>query len=110
MRNNTLDPSTGPMPREEFYALVEAPHGTAAKAIRKHDPFWGLPDGAKIEWCAIFTKEVEVEGYAYIKAASKSEAEVTAKQLTADKIEYDPPDLGCGTFRFSHVEVEDCAR
>ncbi len=102
MRDNKLDPSTGPIPRAEFYALVEAPHGAAAKLIRqKYDPFFGLPEGTKIEWCATFTKEVE--GYGYVKAASAAEAVALAQKLQASEIEYDPGDDSKGDF--SHVEV-----
>ncbi len=81
------DPISGPIPREKFDALVNAPHGEARDIIRQYDPFWGLPLGEKIE----FEVEVraEVIGGAIVKAASLEEAKKLAKSLTRDDIEFD---------------------
>ncbi len=98
------DPSTGPMPREQFLALAAAPHGAATKAIRKYDPFWGLAPGAKIDWLVTYSKEVN--GYATVRAASQQEAETLGKSVPTEDIEYDLSeacgDRGC----FIGVEVE----
>lgn len=85
------DPSTGPIPREEFAALVDAPHGEAADVIRQYDPFWGLAPGEKIE----FEVEVraEVIGGAVVKAASLEEAKKLAAKLSKQDIEFDLYDI-----------------
>lgn len=81
------DPISGPIPREKFKALVDAPHGDARDLIRQYDPFWGLPPGTEIE----FEVEVraEVIGGAIVKASSLEEAKKLAKNLTRDEIEFD---------------------
>ncbi len=86
-----LDPVSGPISREELRALVDAPHGDAREIIREHDPFWGLPEGTKIE----FEVEVraEVIGGAAVKAASLEEAKKLAQNLTRDDIEFDTYEL-----------------
>jgi hypothetical protein len=82
-----LDPISGPIPREKFDALVNAPHGEARNVIQQHDPFWGLPPGTKID----FEVEVcaEIIGGAIVKAASLEEAKKLADNLTRDDIEFD---------------------
>jgi hypothetical protein len=82
-----LDPVTGPMSREELRACVEAPHGGAAKIIRKHDPLFGLQPGEKIEWevqCSGIT-----HGTAYVKAASQEEADRLAADLTSGDVDWE---------------------
>src|ERR1035437_3871322 len=44
------DPITGPLSREQFKALVDAPFGHATKEIRKIDPLYGRADGEKFEF------------------------------------------------------------
>jgi hypothetical protein len=95
-----LDPVTGPIPRDKFKALVDAPHGDAREEIRKRDPFWGLPEGAKIA----FDVEVraEVIGYAVVRATSLEEAKKAAKELTRGEIEFD-------SCEFDSFDVESVA-
>lgn len=85
------NPISGPVPREKFNALVDAPHGEARDTIRQYDPFWGLPPGAKIKF------EVEVRadliGYAVVEAASLEEAKKLAAKLPVAEIEFDVHDL-----------------
>ncbi len=80
------DPVTGPLTREELAALVAAPYGEATKAIRKHDPFWGLEAGAKIEWKVRCRSNAD--GVAYIKAASQKEADALADDLTESDVDW----------------------
>lgn len=77
--------SFGPMKQEEFAALVEAPYGAAAKAIRKHDPFWGREEGASIEWRVTGTCEIIEEGTAIVTAKTKEEALEAAEKLSWEK-------------------------
>lgn len=99
-----LDPATGPIPRDKFYALVSAPAGAAKKFIRKYDPFFGRAPGEKVRWLVTYTKEVE--GYAYVEAESKEEATKLGKNLRDDEVEYDTHDDGCRG-DFISVEVDD---
>lgn len=89
-----LDPISGPIPRETFDTLVNAPHGEARDLIRQHDPFWGLAPGTEIE----FEVEVraEVIGGATVKASSLEEAKQRAKNLKAADIEFDTYGLSDG--------------
>ncbi len=98
------DPATGPMPREQFYALVTAPHGAATKAIRKYDPFWGRPPGTKIDWLVTYSKEVN--GYGSVRAASQEEAGILGKALPTEDIHYDLDDARHDRGCFIGVEVE----
>jgi hypothetical protein len=74
-----LDPVTGPLTREEFQELVEMPFGEACKAIRKHDPLWGLKAGEKIKYEVFVT--ARLHGRAIVKASSQKEAEKLAEEL-----------------------------
>lgn len=84
----TIDPSTGPVPRAEFFSLVEAPFGDAAKKIRKYDPLWGLPPGTKIKWRVECRRTVQY-GTAIIEAKTEKAAEAEAEDLTADDVDWD---------------------
>lgn len=84
---NQIDPISGPIPREKFATLINAPHGEAGDIIRQHDPFWGLPDGAKIEFEVELT--AEVTGYAVVKAGSLEEAKKLAERLRPDEVDFD---------------------
>ena len=84
---STLDPITGPLDRETFKKLTDAPFGKATEIIRQYDPFWGRGDGEKVRW------KVECEatgrGVAYVEAISQKEANALADDLTMDDIEWD---------------------
>jgi len=83
----SLDRSTGPVPREKFAEIVNAPYGQAAKMIRKYDPTWGLKEGEKIKWrvCCSGT----MTGTAYVEAASEEEAIDLAEKLSASEVDWD---------------------
>lgn len=94
------DPVTGPLSRAELAALVAAPFGEAGKAIRKHDPFWGLAAGEKVEWevkC-----KAKKRGVAYVKAASEKEAHKLAEELTDFDVDWGDDD------NFEILSVEPC--
>lgn len=82
-----LDPVTGPLTREQIRELAQAPFGTARAEIQKHDPFWGLTEGEKIEFEVIC--KGRIEGRAYIKATSQEEADGLAYDLTEAEIDWD---------------------
>jgi hypothetical protein len=82
-----LDPSTGPIPREEFAKLLSAPYGEAAKRIRRYDPMWGRADGEKIKWRVEVTGQIT--GSAYVEASSEDEASKAAENLSAAEIDWD---------------------
>jgi hypothetical protein len=73
------DPVTGPLTREQFAELVEMPFGEASKAIRKHDPLWGLKEGEKIDYEVVVS--ARVQGRAIVKASSLKEAEELAEEI-----------------------------
>lgn len=83
------DRATGPIPREEFMALVSAPFGAAEKAIRKYDPLWGRKEGEKIKWRVTFTRTVRETGYSTVEAADQKEAEKLADDIPDNKIDWD---------------------
>lgn len=89
------DPITGPISRDELKALSAAPFGDAANAIRKHDPLWGIEEGAPINWKVEFTREQT--GYAIVKAATEKGAEILAGKLAAHEIEWEEDDISIGT-------------
>ncbi len=85
-----VDPITGPISAQELKALAVAPFGAAAKAIRKHDPFWGRGEGEKIKWIVKCSRRDE--GIAEIMAASQDEADDLADELSCDDVEWDSDD------------------
>lgn len=87
-----LDPVTGPIPREEFKKLVDAPYGEALRRIRKHDPLYGRPPGEKFKWACTFTREVTEEGVGYVMAESEEEAEEMAGKLKESDLHWDVSD------------------
>jgi hypothetical protein len=85
-----LDPVTGPLSREEFAALVAAPYGAAANAIRKHDPLYGIKeDGEPIKWEVYATRRATEEGYAEVAASSIEEALELAGKLKSSAFSWD---------------------
>lgn len=84
-----LDPSTGPISRDEFAALIAAPFGEARKAIRKHDPLWGRETGEVIKWEVRYSRKVREEGYATVEAATLKEAEKLADKVPCSQISWD---------------------
>ena len=81
------DPSTGPLSREEFKKLVEAPHGQARREIQKVDPLFGRSPGEKIEWRV--RCRADMHGTAFVKAATEQEAEALADELTSNDVDWD---------------------
>lgn len=87
--NGKLDPVTGPIPREKFAEIVNAPFGYATKAIRKYDPFYGRKEGEKFKWAVRFTREVEEEGWGYVEAETEEEAIELGQALKEKDLTWD---------------------
>lgn len=85
---------TGPIPPEEFKALVDAPHGQALKAIRKYDPHYGKDDGDLRKWRVKLVKEVTATGFVTVEAVSEEEAGSLAHGISDYKIDWDYDDDG----------------
>ena len=96
------DPVTGPISKELFKKLADAPFGEATKTIRQHDPLWGRAEGEKIEWIITVQREVTGLGTAIIKAASENEANDLADDLVSSEIDWDDVDINW----FEVVSVE----
>ena len=86
---NSNDPVTGPIPRDEFAALVALPCGEARKAIRKYDPLFGREEGEKIEWKVRAERRRDDCGTAIVKASSQEEADKLADDLTEHDFDWD---------------------
>ena len=99
----TNDPSTGPIPREEFKELARAPAGEARKRIRDYDPLWGVREGEKIEWEVIC--DGQMRGRVIIKASSQEEADELADNLSDAEIDWE-----CATGDFDVISVEPYKR
>jgi hypothetical protein len=84
-----LHKSTGPLSPDELKALANAPYGEAVKAIRKHDPLFGLREGQKIRWRVTFEREIREEGVAYVTASSEDEATELGANLESSAINWD---------------------
>lgn len=80
-------PVSGPVPIDEFRALVNAPAGEARKRIQKYDPLFGRAEGEKIKWQVTFTGRGT--GYATVMAASQKEAEKVADGLSDAEIDWE---------------------
>lgn len=78
----------GPLSRDEFQALVDAPYGTAVRAIREHDPLFRREPGEKIEWLCRFSRVVDYQGEAYVWAETEEEARKRANALPEEDIEW----------------------
>ena len=85
----TLDPATGPIPRDKFAEIVAAPFGEATKAIRKYDPLWGRTAGENLKWKVTYEKKVIEVGTAIIEAETEKEAVQLADKLEDSKISWD---------------------
>jgi hypothetical protein len=81
------DPVTGPLTREKLKALADAPYGKALREIRKIDPWYGHPPGAKVELVVVATREIE--GAAVVKAADMEEAKKLAERLKVNDFEWE---------------------
>jgi hypothetical protein len=81
------DPSTGPLSRETFKKLVDAPYGQAKKEIQKIDPLYGREPGELIEWKVRF--RADMMGTAFVKATSEEEAENLAAELSPNDVDWD---------------------
>lgn len=84
-----LDPITGPIPRDVFAQIVNAPHGEAKRMIRKYDPLFGVQDGEKVKWKVTVERQGADQGYAIIEASSKEEADDLADELQEHEIDWD---------------------
>lgn len=100
-----LDSITGPLPREKLKELIAAPHGQARKIIQKYDPEWGRTPGEKFEWKIIVRRSGADQGTAYIKAASKEEADKLADDLTEAEVDWDYDSID---FEILSVEPNKC--
>jgi hypothetical protein len=80
------DPISGPMPRDQFRELVDAPFGAATKAIRKYDPQFGRADGEKFRWRV--HAESTMRGSAYVMASSQEEADDLAADLDCNDFDW----------------------
>lgn len=89
----------GPIPRDEFMKLVEAPFGEAIKRIRKWDPLYGRAKGEKIKWKV--ECRGELYGTAYVEAATQEEADKLADDLDCGAV-----DWGDGSSDFEIDSVE----
>jgi acyl-CoA reductase-like NAD-dependent aldehyde dehydrogenase len=84
------DPISGPLTRDELRELAAAPFGEAARIIRRFDPLWGRQtEGELIRWRVRFIREVTEEGYAYVEAATKDDAERLADEIPVSQIDWD---------------------
>lgn len=92
------DPVTGPISREAFRELVQAPAGQARKKIQEYDPFWGREEGAKIDYEV--TVSGMIQGTALVKASSQDEADKLADDLNDADI-----DWGGGSDDFTVLSV-----
>lgn len=99
-----LDPATGPIPRDEFAAMIEAPFGKAREAIRKYDPLWGRETGEVIKWQVLFTRKVREEGRAIVEAATAEEAEKLAQKIPCGQICWDVGDSWDDDIEIESVE------
>ena len=99
-----IDPVTGPVPREKFNEIVNAPYGQATKLIRKYDPLYGR-NGEKFKWAVRFTREVEEEGWGHVEAATEEEAIELGRKLDPDKLNWDVGDF-VTVAQFDSVEPE----
>lgn len=86
----TISP-TGPIPPEEFKALVDAPHGHALKIIQKYDPLYGrFPAGGEPrKWRVKLSKEITATGFVTVEAVTAEEAEELAHGVPDHKIDWD---------------------
>ena len=99
------DTVTGPLSREEFRGLVDAPYGQAKKAIRKHDPLFGVTPGEKIKWVVTAEQDCPMRGTAFVSAASKEEADELGGKLTYNDFDWDVIDCRAA-YAFDVIEVE----
>ncbi len=89
------DKITGPLSREEFRALSNAPFGTALDVIRKHDPLYGRQPGEKLRWLVTLKREIPERGYATVMAETEEEAAQVAANLTEAEIDWEPDCDAC---------------
>lgn len=99
-----LDPATGPIPREEFAKLIDAPFGAATKAIRKYDPLYARAPGEKITWTVRVEAMGRREGTVEIEAPDEKSAREKVCDLSGDDIEWDWDE---DDFRILSIKAED---
>lgn len=76
------DPVTGPLSRDQFRELVDAPFGKATEVIRKYDPLFGRKEGEKFSWKVIASSTSTM--VAYVEAENEDEAKKLADELDDD--------------------------
>lgn len=90
------DPSTGPIPRDVFASLANAPFGKALETIRQYDPLHARAEGEPIKWRVILRRKMWERGTVIVEAASETEAESMADEISCNQIDWS----------FSHSEDE----
>ena len=86
---STLDPITGPLDRETFKKLTDAPFGKATEIIRQYDPFWG-PWGRRRKSDGRSGDEATGRGVAlWRKLSAKGKPMRWPMTLTMDDIKWD---------------------
>jgi len=88
----SLDPVSGPVPREILKSLVDAPFGEALKTIRKYDPLYGRIEGEPVKWRVHFERELVESGSAIVEASSEKEALEIAELLDENDVSWDDAD------------------
>lgn len=100
----------GPLSREMFQALVDAPHGSAAATIKKYDPLYGTgkegPPPA-FKWRVRFSRRAREEGFAIIEAPTEAEAERKAAEMSENEIDWDAGRDSDWGFEVTNVELDD---
>lgn len=93
------DPSTGPIPRDKFKELVDAPFGAAAKEIRKYDPMFGRSEGETIKWRVTVQRDAHDTGTIYIDAKDEDEACELAEEASESDVDWDYDSTGFTAIR-----------
>lgn len=82
--------SFGPIPREKFAEIINAPHGKAAELIRTYDPLWGRDNGDGVErkWKVKLSREITEIGFATVMAVTEEGAKILADALDEHDIDW----------------------
>lgn len=95
----SLDPSTGPISREKFKELIDAPFGAAAKEIRKFDPLFGRAEGKTVKWRVTVQRDSQDQGIIYVDASSEEEALTIAEEANDSDVDWDYDNSGFTAIR-----------
>lgn len=95
----TKDASTGPIPRDVFARLIDAPHGEALNTIRKYDPLFRRQNGELLKWKVTYFRTILDTGTAIIEAADEKQAWIIADKISTKEISWSmgdaSPHAGC---------------